>query len=122
MSPETDLRQFNPRYAGSVYDRITDETAYQFRRSRALLGHTWADSAPSGRDGHVVRPARLPRVERIDPPRFPDERFEELLVKGFRVGGRYDLRGILITLLLHGAGFRESETLSSLRLGVRRIS
>jgi hypothetical protein len=104
-----DLRQFNPRYAGSVYDRITDETAYQFRRSRALLGHTWADSAPSGRDGHVVRPARLPRVERIDPPRFPDERFEELLVKGFRVGGRYDLRGILITLLLHGAGFRESE-------------
>lgn len=32
-----------------------------------------------------------------------------MLFKGFRNGDRYDYRGILITLLLHGAGFRESE-------------
>jgi hypothetical protein len=32
-----------------------------------------------------------------------------LLFKGFRTGDQYDYRGVLITLLLHGVGFRESE-------------
>jgi hypothetical protein len=48
-------------------------------------------------------------VEKGEPPAFPEERFEELLVKGFKAAGHYDYRGMLITLLLHGAGFRESE-------------
>src|SRR6202022_2452553 len=59
--------------------------------------------------GHRVRYQRPPKVDRGEPPAFPEERFEELLVKGFSAGGRYDYRGMLITLLLHGAGFRESE-------------
>jgi integrase len=33
----------------------------------------------------------------------------DLLFKGFKVGGHHDYRNMLITLLLHGAGFRESE-------------
>lgn len=33
----------------------------------------------------------------------------ELLTEGFKVGRGLDLRNILITLLLHGAGFRASE-------------
>jgi hypothetical protein len=44
-----------------------------------------------------------------EPPEFPDDRFEELLFKGFCVGGRLDYRGILITILLHCAGFRDCE-------------
>jgi hypothetical protein len=99
----------NPRYAGGAFDRQTDEAAYQFRRSKAFLGHTWEANASPTETGHFVRRRRLPKVERGDPPAFPDERFEELLFKGFCVAGRYDFRGMLITLLLHGAGFRESE-------------
>jgi hypothetical protein len=99
----------NPRYAGGAFDRLSDEAAYQYRRSRAFLGHTWAANAPSSETGHRVRSKRLPKVDKGEPPAFPEERFEELLVKGFLAAGRQDYRGMLITLLLHGAGFRESE-------------
>ncbi|MGU5816489.1 gamma-mobile-trio recombinase GmtY [Aeromonas hydrophila] len=103
------LAQVNPRYAGGAFDRQTDEIAYQYRRSKAFLGHTWAANASPTQTGHRIRGQRLPKVERGEPPAFPEERFEELLVKGFCAAGRQDYRGMLITLLLHGAGFRESE-------------
>ncbi|WP_341650050.1 gamma-mobile-trio recombinase GmtY [Thauera humireducens] len=96
---------------GGAFDRQADEAAYQYRRSRAFLGHTWAANAAPAETGHRVRSQRLPKVEKGEPPAFPEERFEELLVKGFRAAGRQDYRGMLITLLLHGAGFRESEPL-----------
>lgn len=107
MRPEA--AQVNPRYAGGAFDRQTDEAAYQFRRSKAFLGHTWAANASPAETGHRVRGRRLPKVEKGEPPAFPEERFEELLAKGFSAAGRQDYRGMLITLLLHGAGFRESE-------------
>jgi len=40
-----DAAKVNPRYAGGAYDRQTDETAYQYRRNKAFLGHTWAENA-----------------------------------------------------------------------------
>jgi len=107
MRPEA--AKINPCYAGGAFDRLTDEAAYQYRRSKAFLGHTWAANVSPSETGHRVRVRRLPKVEQGEPPAFPEERFEELLVKGFCVAGRYDYRGMLITLLLHGAGFRESE-------------
>ncbi|MCY0852813.1 gamma-mobile-trio protein GmtX [Cupriavidus sp. D39] len=107
MRPEA--AKINPRYAGGAFDRQTDEAAYQYRRSRAFLGHTWAANAFPGEIGHRVRGRRQPKVQQSEPPAFPEERFEELLTKGFCVAGRHNYRGMLITLLLHGAGFRESE-------------
>ncbi|HEV3424612.1 MAG TPA: gamma-mobile-trio recombinase GmtY [Paraburkholderia sp.] len=104
-----EVAQVNPRYAGGAFDRQTDEAAYQFRRNKAFLGHTWAANASPTETGHRVRGQRLPKVEKGEPPAFPEERFEELLVKGFCAAGRQDYRSMLITLLLHGAGFRESE-------------
>ncbi|MFM0363680.1 gamma-mobile-trio recombinase GmtY [Paraburkholderia sediminicola] len=108
MRPEA--ARVNPHYSGGAFDRLADEAAYQYRRSKAFLGHTWATNAPPAETGHRVRGRRLPKVEKGEPPAFPEGRFEELLVKGFCPAGRYDYRGMLITLLLHGAGFRESET------------
>ncbi|MGP4956439.1 gamma-mobile-trio recombinase GmtY [Pseudomonas helleri] len=107
MRPEA--TKVNPRYTGGAFDRQTDETAYQYRRSKGFLGHTWATNASLEETGHRVRGRRLPKVEIGEPPAFPEERFEELLMKGFRTAGRYDYRGMLITLLQHGAGYRESE-------------
>lgn len=101
--------QVNPRYAGDAFDRMIDEAAYQYRRNRAFLGHTWASNASNLASTHLVRPKRTPRVENAEPPQFPDDRFMELLTDGFKVGGRLDRRNILISLLLHGAGFRASE-------------
>jgi integrase len=107
MRPEA--ARMNPRYAGGAYDRQTDEVAYQYRRNKAFLGHTWAENASPADTGHRVRGQQKPKVDRGEPPAFPEERFEEFLVEGFRAAGRQDYRGMLITLLLHGAGFRESE-------------
>lgn len=107
MRPEA--AKVNPRYAGGAFDRQVDEAAYQYRRNKAFLGHTWAANAAPIDTGHRVRSQRLPKVEKGEPPAFPEERFEELLVKGFSAAGRQDYRGMLITLLLQGAGFRESE-------------
>ncbi|MFJ2712356.1 gamma-mobile-trio recombinase GmtY [Pseudomonas sp. NPDC087346] len=99
----------NLGYVGNAFDQQVDEAAYQYRRSKAFLGHTWAANAPITKAGCQVRGQRLPCVEKSEPPAFPEARFEELLVKGFCPAGRRDYRGMLITLLLHGAGFRESE-------------
>lgn len=101
----------NPRYAGAAFDRLCDEAAYQYRREKAFLGHTWAANATPEAAWHRIRAQRPPRVAQGEPPAFPEERFEEFAFKGFKVGTRHDWRNMLITLLLHGAGFRESEPL-----------
>ena len=59
--------------------------------------------------GHLLRPRRPPKVEKSEPPAFPDDRFMDLLTEGFVVGGNPNFRDMLITLLQHGAGFRYSE-------------
>jgi integrase len=101
-----ETNELNPRYAGDPWDRRCDEAAYNFKRKQAFLGHTWNAEAPTGR---LVRAARTPKLARTDPPAFPEARFVEFLEQGFRVGRRYSYRDMLITLLLHGAGFRISE-------------
>jgi len=101
-------REFNPRYAGSNYDKRVDLHAYRYRRSKAFLGHVWSDN-PGSDQVRVTRVERSPKIIKKAPPSFPDEKFEELLFKGFRVAGRYDYRGMLITLILYGGGFRVSE-------------
>ena len=106
--------EFNPRYAGGAFDRLADEAAYQFRRDRALLGHSWKpnqdlENSDQSPNAHIFRPYRTAKVEKSDPPAFPDERLMDLLGKGFIVGGKTNYRDMLITLLLHGAGFRTSE-------------
>ena len=98
----------NPRYEGTAWDRRLDQAAYRFRRDQAFLGHTWAVSNP--KDGHMLRAPRAPKVERDNPPAFPENRFEDLLVEGFRVGRQPNYRDMLITLLINGAGFRYSES------------
>ncbi|BAO30038.1 gamma-mobile-trio recombinase GmtY [Sulfuritalea hydrogenivorans] len=100
--------KFNPVYKGGVYDQRIDLHAYHYRRSKAFLGHVWSDN-PSGRRSRVTRGERLPKVFPKRPPMFPEDRFEELLFKGFRVSGQCDYRGMLITLLLFGGGLRVSE-------------
>lgn len=102
-------KHINPRYSCNAYGRRIDEAAYLYRRSKAFLGHTWAENPGQTDEGRLTRSKRLPRVAKGEPPEFPHERFEDLLFKGFRVGGKYDYRGMLITLLMHGAGFRVSE-------------
>jgi len=99
--------KFNPDYAGNRYAQRIDDKAYQYRRSKAFLGHSW--SPKSKRGGKLIRGERPPKVFQKRPPAFPDDRFEELLFKGFKVAGKFDYRGMLITLMLFGGGLRVCE-------------
>jgi hypothetical protein len=106
----TSASLLNPRYEGSINDRRLDYAAYIYRRNKAFLGHVWAINPRSERmKSFLTRPKPRLISQCYEPPEFPSEKFEELLFKGFCVGGRYDYRGMLITLLLHGAGFRDCE-------------
>lgn len=104
---------FNPKTRAGSFDQLIYEAAYQFHRDRAFLGHNWAtnsgDSIYASNRSRAIRPARSPSVDTENPPAFPEERFLDLLFTGFLINGRYDYRNMLITLLLNGAGFRESE-------------
>lgn len=100
--------KFNPRYPGNSYDQRIDLKAFQYRRGKAFLGHAWSPK-PVETNGRYTRSANVPMVFPKQPPMFPEERFEELLFKGFKVAGEYDYRGILITLLLFGGALRISE-------------
>lgn len=60
MRPE--VAKVNPRYAGGAFDRQTDEAAYQYRRSRVFLGHTWATNASPSETGHRVRTFACQRI------------------------------------------------------------
>ena len=105
------VKQINPMVFSSSFDRACDQAAYIHRRDAAILGHTWGSENSKSNFNHSsrVRSRRTVHVIESDPPAFPDDRFMDLIENGFRVGRRYDYRGILITLLCHGAGFRESE-------------
>jgi hypothetical protein len=102
--------QVNPRYAGDSFDSACDRAAYIHRRDAALLGHTWGANFSASSKGFAVRAQRSQHVYTSEPPAFPEDRLFDLLTSGFKVGNRYDYRGILLTLLCD-AGFRESEPL-----------
>jgi len=94
---------------GSRYDEFIKNVAYEYRREKAFLGHTWT-LKPNFTPSYFPNSARSPFSNQADPPAFPEDRFMDLITEGFRKGGRLNLRDILITLLLNGAGFRVSET------------
>lgn len=101
------LVKVNPMVPAAAIDKVARACAETYRRKYALLGHLWKASAG---DAAVrkVRAERGPKVTK-EPPAFPDEHFEELMDRGFIVGGRTNYRDQAITLLLHGGGFRVSE-------------
>jgi hypothetical protein len=107
----------NPPRTASRFDEMLAMAAWEHKRSRAFLGHTWS-AAPEGRRRHTLvrRSPKLADDQEAVP--FPEKHFTDLLLHGFmrRGGGghsdpalRLNLRDCLITLLMHGAGFRLSE-------------
>ena len=95
--------------------------AWEHKRSRAFLGHTWNASTDRDAAGRrrYTQARRSPKLaDDQEAVAFPERHFTNLLLHGFerRGGGGYadpalrlNLRDCLITLLMHGAGFRLSE-------------
>lgn len=100
--------EFNPLVPASAYDQRLNEASRAYKRENKLLGHLWTDRTDDSKKRRVGR-LREPVPKASTPLSFPENRFDELIEDGFRVGNRVDHRNICITLLLHGAGFRASE-------------
>lgn len=94
--------------SATAYDIALKECADFYRRKYSLLGHLWTPPSGSGQQKNRIATKRGPKIAG-EPPAFPDDRFDELIERGFSVGGRINYRNQAITLLLHGGGFRISE-------------
>ncbi|WDH25654.1 gamma-mobile-trio recombinase GmtY [Pseudomonas chlororaphis] len=116
-----DTIAINPWKEASVAEQIAYWRRHEKRRSHALLMHTHDRNAALAQS-ELVRSIRVKRrgvIGDAAPVKyFPDERIADLLQQGFTVSGkqgarsvhdRLNIRDIMITILLHGGGLRESE-------------
>lgn len=111
----------NPPRTVSRFDEMLASAAWEHKRSRAFLGHTWGGASTRDTAGKIRYSQRRRSPKLADDQEavpFPECHFTDLLLHGFaRHGGaghsdpavRLNLRDCLITLLMHGAGFRLSE-------------
>lgn len=104
-------KPLNPGAPSTRYDEMLAGAAYEHSRSRAFLGHIRkASPGPDALSNRSAGSARTPMVTATEPTAaFPERLFNHLLFTGFSRNGELLLREVLITLLLHGAGFRKSE-------------
>lgn len=111
----------NPWVAASWAEQIAFWRRFDRRHAAALLSHTAYRDTVSDR-AKLQRSVRMPRkrvVSLTAPSKyFPDERIWDLLFTGFAnprsarsapFHERYNVRDMLITILMHGGGVRESE-------------
>ncbi|MGA4313682.1 gamma-mobile-trio recombinase GmtY [Ralstonia nicotianae] len=116
-----DTTPLNPWRSSSMAERIAYWRRFDKRRARALLAHTY------GRDETAARSAMARTVsvrrklivhEASQAKCFPQDRIWDLLREGCAFRGRnrsryiherLNVRDMLITILLHGGGLRESE-------------
>lgn len=98
---------FNPVVAPTHHEVLMQRAAYELRRGKAFLGHTWDHAIPAvGRSVGALKELKGPGAE---PPRFPDALFDRFILKGHSVAGTLKVRDILIALLLNKGGLRLSE-------------
>jgi integrase len=111
----------NPGRPSTLAEQIRYWRRWNSRRSTDLLKHlppseTVRREAQRSRTGHPFQAPAQQGGERVK--KFPEDRIPDLLFKGFVVRGgeskravhlRYKIRDILITILMHGGGVRESE-------------
>lgn len=111
----------NPWRGASAAEQIAYWRRFEKRRAHSLLMHT-ADRDKELSRSQVARAVRIRRKNTVGDfaavKHFPADRILDLLKSGFVVAGqqnssyvhrRFNIRDILITILLHGGGLRESE-------------
>lgn len=118
---KSDSTSINPWRQATMAEQITYWRRFDKRKASSLLSHTF------GKDSAIERSqvARTIAVRRKSissgisaAKSFPDKRIWDLINNGFSVQGkstfddvheRLNIRDMMITVLLHGGGLRESE-------------
>ncbi|MBI3898737.1 MAG: site-specific integrase [Gammaproteobacteria bacterium] len=101
------------------YEQQLNNLAFYARRNRSILKHARLSKSSLTTDrAKIFFRRKSSKSLSGEQKRFPNSRIYDLLFEGFvRPGGknkprwedRFSLRDILITILLHGGGLRESE-------------
>jgi len=112
MSDKYNLEQINPLRDATRSEQVIAAMAWGYRNKMSFLGHTESKAKAMEllRKTPWVPKYRAEKVLGEVKPRFPEDRFMDLIFKGFvDSAGQLDLRCVLITLLMHGASLRVSE-------------
>lgn len=123
LQPGHDGKLINPFRRATGYEERMNWCAYYHRKSNVFLNHLDDSDAVKARNkmAREVFGRRLPAWDVDEYKRFPEERIEDLLQKGFirrdlqRHQEEYDpeylidYKSILITMLMHWGGIRKSE-------------
>lgn len=120
MADRMGTKPLNPWRNATSYEEMLNWAAYHQKHNRSFLGHTWdgVQASAAAKRARNTLLKRTPKIEHEGVKSFPDDRFMDLLLKGLVVPGKQknprisehlNLRDILITLLQHCGGLRESE-------------
>jgi len=115
-----DVEPLNGYRTASIHEQIIFWRRWNRHKGRALLAHTKDQSKAAVSASRARRHALPEKVPTYSgrPPFFPHNRFPELLVKGFlrpwvpdtaHIWQRYNIRDMMVAILLHAGGLRCSE-------------
>lgn len=106
--------RYNPPVTGTKYEQLCAAAAYEWKRNKSLLGHTWVWG--SDREVEPQRALSGTRGEKRatkDVKRISDEDFLRLLRDGFGTSTEAGLRDSMVSILMNKAGVRASEALGA---------
>lgn len=116
-----DTTPINPWRSATVSEQMAYWRRFDKRRAHALLSHTYGKEEAVARS-KMARSVAIRRKtlvsHKADIKFFPEDRIWDLLKQGFvhrgkeksrHIHERLNIRDMLITILMHGGGLRESE-------------
>lgn len=104
--------RFNPIVSPTSYEALCASAAYEYQRSKALLGHTWAHAGEVAYISRAVA-GREKKPATKEVKRIKDSEFARLLQHGFDTASEVGLRDALITIMMNKTGVRVSEALGT---------
>lgn len=120
MAKKYGTKPLNPFTEATGHEEQLNWAAYMHKKHRSFFAHIWKDEQGKKETGRTRRRKGDPKLVSTltETKNFPKDHIFDLLFKGFARPGkqvthplceRFNLRNILITILLHGGGLRLSE-------------
>lgn len=105
--------RYNPHATPTKFEQLCTDAAYEWRRNKALLGHTWAWGDDKKVEAHRALSGTKPTKKTGDVKRISDQEFVRLLSDGFDTSTEVGLRDAMVSIMMNKAGVRVSEALGT---------
>lgn len=103
--------RINPFRKATSYEQKLNWCAYYNKKRNIFLNHLKSGPTDYQKQmfSRMVRGPEVIQTGQDKKPRFPKDKIEDLLYKGFVNDGKADFQAIAITMLMHYGGLRASE-------------